>query len=237
MRSSDLLGCAVARGLHDSSDQGRCTFAQLAQLRPRSLHGRITARIAGLILLAPHILFSSNPDGTALGGPLAIIGTIGLATLAVWSVLPRWRDMAPARFRQSILSVREFPLVRTVSRFVGGYERWRTIHRTTGLFVAAGFFHGLLDGTAFDSSSLLRWSYVAIGGIGVFYREAGPRQAPAILLLHGFPTSSHMYRNLIPLLADQFHLVIPSPPGFGFSTRCRRPAGRSGGRATHTPRS
>ncbi len=56
-----------------------------------------------------------------------------------------------------------------------------------------------------------------VDGVEVFYREAGSAQAPVILLLHGFPTSSHMFRNLIPLLADRFHLVAPDLPGFGFS--------------------
>ena len=51
----------------------------------------------------------------------------------------------------------------------------------------------------------------------IFYREAGSKAAPAILLLHGFPTSSHMYRNLIPALADRYHVVAPDLPGFGFS--------------------
>jgi len=58
---------------------------------------------------------------------------------------------------------------------------------------------------------------VNIGGNKVFYREAGPKQSPTILLLHGFPTSSHMFRNLIPLLADRYHVVAPDLPGFGFS--------------------
>jgi pimeloyl-ACP methyl ester carboxylesterase len=54
-----------------------------------------------------------------------------------------------------------------------------------------------------------------VDGIKVFYREAGPANAPTLLLLHGFPTSSHMFRNLIPLLADRFHIVAPDLPGFG----------------------
>ena len=56
-----------------------------------------------------------------------------------------------------------------------------------------------------------------VGGNAVFYREAGPKDAPTILLLHGFPTSSHMFRNLIPILADDYHVVAPDLPGFGFS--------------------
>jgi pimeloyl-ACP methyl ester carboxylesterase len=56
-----------------------------------------------------------------------------------------------------------------------------------------------------------------VDGFKVFYREAGSADAPALLLLHGFPTSSHMFRDLIPLLADRFRLVAPDLPGFGRS--------------------
>jgi len=58
---------------------------------------------------------------------------------------------------------------------------------------------------------------VKVQGINVFYREAGDVGRPTLLLLHGFPTSSHMFRNLIPLLADRFHVVAPDLPGFGFT--------------------
>ncbi|WP_372070498.1 alpha/beta hydrolase (plasmid) [Tistrella mobilis] len=57
-----------------------------------------------------------------------------------------------------------------------------------------------------------------LGPVTVFYREAGDPRNPTLLLLHGFPTSSHMFRDLIPLLADRFHLVAPDLPGFGFTT-------------------
>jgi pimeloyl-ACP methyl ester carboxylesterase len=56
-----------------------------------------------------------------------------------------------------------------------------------------------------------------VDGFKIFYREAGDPQAPAVLLLHGFPTSSHMFRNLIPELAGQYHVIAPDLPGFGFS--------------------
>ena len=59
---------------------------------------------------------------------------------------------------------------------------------------------------------------VEIDGLDIFYREAGPPDAPTVLLLHGFPTSSHMFRNLIPSLSDRFHLVAPDYPGFGASS-------------------
>ena len=56
-----------------------------------------------------------------------------------------------------------------------------------------------------------------IEGVKMFYREAGPADGPVVLLLHGFPTSSHMFRNLIPLLADRYHVIAPDYPGFGES--------------------
>lgn len=63
----------------------------------------------------------------------------------------------------------------------------------------------------------IAYRHAAVGGHKVFYREAGKPDAPTILLLHGFPTSSHMFRNLIPLLANTYHVVAPDLPGFGFS--------------------
>ncbi|MEG4234360.1 alpha/beta hydrolase [Microcoleus sp. Pol11C3] len=59
---------------------------------------------------------------------------------------------------------------------------------------------------------------VSIDGLDIFYREAGSRDNPTILLLHGFPTSSHMFRNLMSALADRFHLVAPDYPGYGNSS-------------------
>ena len=56
-----------------------------------------------------------------------------------------------------------------------------------------------------------------VDGRAVFYREAGASGAPKLLLLHGFPSASHMFRDLIPLLADRFHIVAPDLPGFGKS--------------------
>src|SRR6201988_4281495 len=56
-----------------------------------------------------------------------------------------------------------------------------------------------------------------VDGVNIFYREAGPAQAPVVLLLHGFPTSSHMFRNLIPALADRYHVIAPDYPGYGQS--------------------
>ena len=61
------------------------------------------------------------------------------------------------------------------------------------------------------------YHFAEFDGKKIFYRQAGARSAPTILLLHGFPTSSHMFRNLIPALAEHYHVVAPDLPGFGFS--------------------
>jgi pimeloyl-ACP methyl ester carboxylesterase len=64
----------------------------------------------------------------------------------------------------------------------------------------------------------IRYRTVAIDGLDIFYREAGPRDAPVLLLLHGFPSSSRMYETLLPLLAERYRLVAPDYPGFGHSS-------------------
>ena len=60
---------------------------------------------------------------------------------------------------------------------------------------------------------------ITINGVEIYYREAGAKDAPTLLLLHGFPTSSHMFRKLIPALADSYHLIAPDYPGFGNSAQ------------------
>jgi pimeloyl-ACP methyl ester carboxylesterase len=65
--------------------------------------------------------------------------------------------------------------------------------------------------------STLKFRTADVDGFKVFYREAGAATAPKLLLLHGFPSASHMFRDLIPLLADRFHIVAPDLPGFGRS--------------------
>ena len=62
----------------------------------------------------------------------------------------------------------------------------------------------------------IRHQYATVRGHRVFYREAGPRDAPALVLLHGFPTSSRMFRRLIPRLADRFRVIAPDHLGFGY---------------------
>lgn len=72
--------------------------------------------------------------------------------------------------------------------------------------------------TSKTTNPVVSYKTVKVDGLDVFYREAGDKSKPAILLLHGFPTSSQMFRNLIPQLADKYHVVAPDYPGFGQSS-------------------
>jgi pimeloyl-ACP methyl ester carboxylesterase len=74
--------------------------------------------------------------------------------------------------------------------------------------------------------SAIKYKRVDVDGFGVAYRDAGPANGPALLLLHGFPTSSHMFRDLIPKLADRYRVVAPDLPGFD-SPICRRASSSS----------
>ncbi|MBX9737302.1 MAG: alpha/beta hydrolase [Phycisphaerales bacterium] len=66
--------------------------------------------------------------------------------------------------------------------------------------------------------SQVQYKTVKVRGLDVFYREAGPKDAPVVLLLHGFPSSSHMFRDLIPKLADKYRVIAPDYPGYGNSS-------------------
>src|SRR5215472_7137309 len=74
--------------------------------------------------------------------------------------------------------------------------------------------------------STLAHRNIDVDGFNVFYREAGAAHAPKLLLLHGFPSASHMFRDLIPLLSDRFHIIAPDLRGFGKSDMPAR--GKSG---------
>lgn len=92
----------------------------------------------------------------------------------------------------------------------------------TALFAVAGFAslaHAAAPHSAHHdvAASQVRYKTVAIDGVGIFYREAGPKDAPVLLLLHGFPTSSQMFRDLIPRLSDRYRVIAPDYPGFGQS--------------------
>jgi predicted ferric reductase len=121
------------------------------------------AATAGVVLLAPHIVFAtSSPDryATGIGPGLGEVALFGILVLSVWALAPRLRA---ARWPGP---------VHWLARAT--YERWRTAHRLTGLFVVAAVAHGALVDPALHDSTLLRFTYLTVGGIGIAayaYRE------------------------------------------------------------------
>lgn len=94
----------------------------------------------------------------------------------------------------------------------------KLLTRSTGVTILILFAMALASSNAnADNASGISYRTVTIDNVDIFYREAGNPQNPTILLLHGFPTSSHMFRDLIAELADEYHLVAPDYPGYGFS--------------------
>jgi pimeloyl-ACP methyl ester carboxylesterase len=75
-----------------------------------------------------------------------------------------------------------------------------------------------MTSTATRSAHAISYRTINIDGQDIFYREAGSKDLPNVLLLHGFPSSSHMFRNLIPMLADHYHVIAPDYPGYGYSS-------------------
>jgi pimeloyl-ACP methyl ester carboxylesterase len=86
------------------------------------------------------------------------------------------------------------------------------------LFAVAAWAFGPVDRASAQQSVQVLHKTAKVGDLDIFYREAGPKDAPTVLLLHGFPTSSQMFRNLIPTLGDRYHVVAPDYPGFGHSS-------------------
>lgn len=80
-----------------------------------------------------------------------------------------------------------------------------------------GAVHAVSATTLPSDASSVTYHRADVGGVGVFYREAGPKNAPTVVLLHGFPSSSRMYAGIIPLLAVRYHVIAPDYPGFGES--------------------
>jgi pimeloyl-ACP methyl ester carboxylesterase len=103
------------------------------------------------------------------------------------------------------------------------FYRNRTIAAVASALVA---FAAVPDATSGQSQAgadqgmppVIHYRTAKIEGLDIFYRESGPADAPVVLLLHGFPTSSHMFRNLIPALADRYHVIAPDYPGYGNSS-------------------
>lgn len=84
-------------------------------------------------------------------------------------------------------------------------------------FMAAALATGLMLATPAKADDKTHFRTADIDGVKLFYREAGPKEAPHVLLLHGWGASSHMFRNLIPVLATKYHVIAPDLPGFGLT--------------------
>src|SRR5881628_617139 len=96
--------------------------------------------------------------------------------------------------------------------------RATTFKLSLPLLAAAAWALGLTGSASAEPSVEVRHKTAKVGDLDIFYREAGPKDAPTILLLHGFPTSSQMFRKLIPALADEYRVIAPDYPGYGHSS-------------------
>jgi pimeloyl-ACP methyl ester carboxylesterase len=88
---------------------------------------------------------------------------------------------------------------------------------SVGLAASTGFLSAQMKDSATAEPSRVTYHTTQVDGLKIFYREAGPKDAPTVVLLHGFPSSSHMFRELIPRLSDKYHVVAPDYPGYGYS--------------------
>jgi predicted ferric reductase len=173
-------------------------------------HRRVA--IAGTILIGVHVATTGNPDASRLGPTFGTIGITGLAILTVWAIAPRWRFITLRPLRHPVERVMRTRPVSVVGRWVGGYGLWRGFHRLTGVFLAFGVVHGLMDATLFGSS-LLRWSYVSVGGAGLafyLYRELLARR---IAQTHDYTVSS------VAPIDDTAHEIWLRPLGHRFAFR------------------
>jgi pimeloyl-ACP methyl ester carboxylesterase len=88
---------------------------------------------------------------------------------------------------------------------------------SVGLAASAVFLSAEMKDSAMGEPSRVTYHTTQVDDLKIFYREAGPKDAPTVVLLHGFPSSSHMFRELIPRLSDKYHVVAPDYPGYGYS--------------------
>jgi pimeloyl-ACP methyl ester carboxylesterase len=86
-----------------------------------------------------------------------------------------------------------------------------------GLAVSAGILSSQRKDAPMVDASRVTYHTTQVDGLKIFYREAGPQDAPVVVLLHGFPSSSHMFRELLPRLSDKYHVLAPDYPGYGYS--------------------
>jgi pimeloyl-ACP methyl ester carboxylesterase len=94
---------------------------------------------------------------------------------------------------------------------------WHVAVLAVGVLVGTNKVHGQMKDAMNSDADRVTYHTTQVDGLKIFYREAGPKTAPTIVLLHGFPSSSHMFRELIPRLSDRYHVVAPDYPGYGYS--------------------
>ena len=143
-----------------------------ASTGPRS--GTAGSRSAGWSSCCRTSCFSHGGSGASWAGPAGIVATVGLVTLAVWAILPRWRSVVPRRRRRLIAFSSETAPASAWPRLLGDYESWRQVHRMTGLFLAVAFAHGLLRRHAVRRHATPALDLRRIGGVGIgfyLYRE------------------------------------------------------------------
>ena len=108
--------------------------------------------------------------------------------------------------------------MRTENGFMNNFWRYAVLFPLLFVSLAALSLSGRAQNGGATYNRQVTYNTLKIDGLEIFYREAGDPSKATILLLHGFPTSSHMFRDLIPLLADKYHVVAPDYPGFGHSS-------------------
>lgn len=94
---------------------------------------------------------------------------------------------------------------------------WHVVVLAAGLLAGTNEVHGQMKDAMKSDAARVTYHTTQVDGLKMFYREAGPKNAPTVVLLHGFPSSSHMFRELIPRLSDKYHVVAPDYPGYGYS--------------------
>lgn len=94
---------------------------------------------------------------------------------------------------------------------------WQVAVLALGLLVETNKVHAQMMEAMNSDAGRVTYHTTQVDGLKIFYREAGPKTAPTVVLLHGFPSSSHMFRELIPRLSDRYHVVAPDYPGYGYS--------------------
>jgi len=99
-----------------------------------------------------------------------------------------------------------------------GLANLPSLKKIVSVASAAVLSISMMSSAVASQETQTQFKTVKVDNLDIFYREAGKKDAPTIVLLHGFPTSSHMFRNLIPTLADKYHVIAPDYPGFGNSS-------------------